>query len=94
MRRICRNSDLVARIGGEEFALILPGMTRTDATLFCESLCASVATHEWREIHADLAITVSVGVAQWDGSAELEELIHAADLQLYRAKRAGRNQVA
>lgn len=94
MRRICRNSDLVARIGGEEFALILPGMTRTDATLFCESLCASVATHEWREIHAELTITVSVGVAQWDGSAELEELIHAADMQLYRAKRAGRNQVA
>jgi diguanylate cyclase (GGDEF)-like protein len=69
MRRICRNSDLVARIGGEEFALILPGMTRTDAALFCESLCASVATHGWREIHVELAITVSVGVAQWDGTA-------------------------
>jgi diguanylate cyclase (GGDEF)-like protein len=94
MRRNCRNSDLVARIGGEEFALILPGLTRTDATLFCESLCASIAAHEWREIHPDLSITISVGIAQWDGSAELEELIHAADMQMYRAKRAGRNQVA
>lgn len=94
MRRLCRNSDLVARIGGEEFALILPGMTRTEAALFCESLCTSVAAYGWREIHQELAITISIGVAQWDGTAELEELIHAADMQLYRAKRAGRNQVA
>jgi len=94
MRRCCRHSDLVARIGGEEFALILPGMTRSDATVFCETLRAAVAAHEWREFHADLAITISIGLAQWDGSAELDELVHTADAQLYRAKRAGRNQVA
>ena len=42
----------------------------------------------------ELAITISIGLAQWDGSAELDELVHTADAQLYRAKRAGRNQVA
>jgi len=94
MRRSCRHSDLVARIGGEEFALLLPGMTRDDATAFCESLRAAVVAHDWRAIHPDLAITISIGLAQWDGSAELEELVHTADAQLYRAKRAGRNQVA
>jgi diguanylate cyclase (GGDEF)-like protein len=94
MRRNCRSSDLVARIGGEEFALILPGMNREDAARFCESLRAAVATHDWREIDAALAITVSVGVAQWDGTSEIDELVHHADTQLYRAKRAGRNQVA
>ena len=46
------------------------------------------------QFHADLAITISIGLAQWDGSAELDELVHTADAQLYRAKRAGRNQVA
>jgi diguanylate cyclase (GGDEF)-like protein len=53
-----------------------------------------LAAHDWRSIHPDLSITISIGLAQWDGSAELEELVHAADAQLYRAKRAGRNQVA
>jgi diguanylate cyclase (GGDEF)-like protein len=94
MRRVCGPSDLVARIGGEEFALILPGKTRDDASLFCESLRAAMESHEWRAIQPQLRITVSIGVAQWDGTAELQELLHAADTQLYRAKRAGRNQVA
>jgi diguanylate cyclase (GGDEF)-like protein len=94
MRRGCRPSDLISRIGGEEFAVILPGLTRADATEFCETLRASVADYEWGEIHPDLAITISIGLAQWDGSAEIDELVHAADTQLYRAKRAGRNQVA
>ena len=94
MRRHCGHSDMLARIGGEEFALILPGMTRDDATGFCETLRAAVAAHEWREMHPQLAITISIGLAQWDGSADLPELLHAADTQLYRAKRAGRNQVA
>ena len=62
--------------------------------MFCESLRAAVAAHDWREIHPDLAITISIGLAQWDGSAELDELVHTADAQLYRPSGAGRNQVA
>jgi PleD family two-component response regulator len=53
-----------------------------------------VASHHWQSLHPGLGITMSIGVAQWDGSAEIDELVNAADAQLYRAKRAGRNQVA
>ena len=94
MRRGCRPSDLVARIGGEEFALILPGLTCADAIEFCEQLRSSVDVHDWHTTHPALSISISIGVAQWDGSAERDELMNTADARLYTAKRAGRNQVA
>jgi diguanylate cyclase (GGDEF)-like protein len=94
MRSECRPSDLVARIGGEEFALILPGLSQEPGLEFCERLRACVERHDWRHVQPDLNVTLSIGLAQWDGSAEVPELLQAADIQLYRAKRAGRNQVA
>jgi diguanylate cyclase (GGDEF)-like protein len=94
MRQLCRSSDLVARIGGEEFALILPGMPRAAATDFCESMRVAVETHEWRRVHPHLRVTLSIGLAQWDGRADVAELLQSADTHLYRAKREGRNRVA
>ena len=94
MRGECRPTDLVARIGGEEFALVLPGLSQEGGLEFCERLRACVETHDWRHVQPDLKVTLSIGLAQWDGSAEVPELLQAADIQLYRAKRAGRNQVA
>lgn len=94
MGRSCKHSHLLARIGGEEFAVLLPGMTQSEARVFCEQLRADIAAQDWRTIHAGLAITISIGVAQWDGRSDLSGLVRAADTQLYCAKRAGRNQVA
>jgi diguanylate cyclase (GGDEF)-like protein len=93
MQRLVRETDLVSRIGGEEFALILPAMTRDGAIDFCNRIRGAIELHEWQRFHPDLAVTISIGLAQWDGTAEVPELLEAADTQLYRAKRAGRNQV-
>lgn len=94
MRRQCRAVDLVARIGGEEFALVLTGMTREVATGYCDLLRRAFESNDWRSIHPHLRVTLSIGISQWDGSADPAALLQAADVQLYRAKNAGRNRVA
>jgi len=94
MRQMCRGTDLVARIGGEEFALILPGMNREAARNFCENLRHSVESHNWHGVHPHLRVTLSIGLWQWDGDTDGAELLQSADTQLYQAKRTGRNRVA
>jgi diguanylate cyclase (GGDEF)-like protein len=94
MRRQCRAVDLVARIGGEEFALVLTGMTRDVAAGYCDLLRRAFESHDWRDIHPQLRVTLSIGISQWDGISEPSALLQAADVQLYCAKDAGRNRVA
>lgn len=94
MQQHCRTVDLAARIGGEEFALLLPGLDHAGAIAYCESLRLLVELHPWHEVHAGLRVTLSIGIAQWDGECGAEELLRAADLRLYDAKNSGRNRVA
>lgn len=94
MRSLCRETDLVARIGGEEFAMIFPGLARAPAVEFCETLRRAIEHHGWHAVHPRLHVTLSIGITQWDRQSGADELLHAADTQLYCAKRAGRNRVA
>lgn len=94
MRRFCKGTELLARIGGEEFAILLPGMGRDAATEFCELLRQALESHDWHSVSSDLRVTVSIGLSQWDGSTEPVELLRAADTRLYQAKKMGRNRVA
>jgi diguanylate cyclase (GGDEF)-like protein len=93
MRGLCRDGDFVARIGGEEFAMVLPGLSQAQAAQFCERLRHAIEQHHWSSLHSRLQVTLSIGIAQWDGEAGVDELLHIADTRLYDAKRAGRNRV-
>ncbi|MCW0214453.1 MAG: GGDEF domain-containing protein [Pseudonocardia sp.] len=84
-----------ARYGGEEFALVLPGRALSAAVEICETARERIAHHPWSELHPELRVTVSIGVAHAVGvPTEVEPLIGEADMLLYTAKEAGRNAVA
>jgi diguanylate cyclase (GGDEF)-like protein len=93
-----RAGDLVARFGGEEFAMLLPGTDAAVAVAMAETLRASVAGMALQSDAGEpLAVTISVGLGMADGSASSatpHQLIAHADAALYRAKRHGRDRVA
>lgn len=91
-----RKDDLLARIGGEEFAVLMPGHSLASAQAACERLRAAVEAHEFRvDGRIDpLPVTVSIGVAQWTNAmTEASDLFRSADGLLYRSKNEGRNRV-
>ncbi len=90
-----RSGDTLARIGGEEFAVIMPDTTLVGANEACERLRVAVDRHEFRlENGQPVAVTISIGLADWqDGMAELGDLMRTADRHLYEAKSTGRNRL-
>ncbi len=88
-----RTGDLAARFGGEEFVIVFASAGLPEARRICERLRREVEGHHWAGVHAQLAVTISVGVSRLAGGAEARTGLELADAALYRAKGAGRNRV-
>jgi diguanylate cyclase (GGDEF)-like protein len=92
VRARIRGTDLAARVGGEEFAILLPGSDDSGAATFADELRRDIE----REVVVEgvgWPTTASFGVAQFQERMSIETLIGAADRALYAAKAAGRNTV-
>jgi diguanylate cyclase (GGDEF)-like protein len=89
-RQSVRSTDLLGRIGGEEFAVLLPNMNRNRALAIAERIRANFA-----QAAVEVGATVSIGLAHCQDDAELDvpELLAQADQALYCAKKNGRNRV-
>ena len=94
MKAHARSDDVYCRYGGEEFLLVLPGVSERRAAERAEQLRAAMADTPVNYNGEVVAITVSFGVASFPGDARTaDELVAAADRALYAAKAAGRNRV-
>lgn len=91
--KLARPDMVAGRIGGEEFAVLMPGLDAGAARLFAEALRASLCAHSAGDLPGGLVPTTSIGVCQAEPGADLYELLNNADQALYAAKRAGRNRV-
>ena len=85
-----RESDIVARWGGEEFAILLPNTSQEDALMVAQKIRIQVASLNLHEVGQ---ITISGGVATLQDNDTQKSWFHRADTALYRAKKAGRNRV-
>jgi diguanylate cyclase (GGDEF)-like protein len=94
MTRMTQGANaLVARVGGEEFGILLPGMGSQEALAFCEALRLDISKGGLVLGSDDVSITVSIGLAEVSGREYFHNYINAADQCLYMAKHAGRNCV-
>jgi diguanylate cyclase (GGDEF)-like protein len=89
-----RNIDQVARVGGEEFLVLMPGASLDTARPAAERLREQLTADSAQFQGTSVKISVSIGIAQWaDHSEELSRLLIRVDTALYQAKAQGRNRV-
>ena len=96
LKQAARDSDVVARVGGEEFAILIPKADAKKAQRFAERLRQEVSGRCFEVFGQEIRITVSVGSASWPANAEIADqqmLLYFADQALLRAKEAGRDRV-
>jgi len=86
-----REMDLVARIGGEEFALVLPATSAADARRAAERIRSAIASESFHFEQAEIRLTVSLGLAVVAPQDDAVSILKRADKALYAAKRGGRN---
>ena len=93
LRENTRASDVLARIGGEEFLVVFADMPLSQALEVCERLRQRVERHDWDTLAPGLRVTLSVGLAHAP-PYDLATLFDSADRAMYRAKHGGRNRIA
>jgi len=95
LRPAVRVFDICARYGGDEFAILMPSSDQSSALAFAERIRQRVAEHghDTPEFGQVPAVTISVGVAVFEGAEAAETFLRRADEALYDAKSAGKNRV-
>jgi diguanylate cyclase (GGDEF)-like protein len=92
-RRRLRATDFIGRLGGEEFAVVMPGSSPQVAVAIADRIRRAFAESRVTIDGQTVGTTVSGGIASAESGEKLEQLLLAADAALYRAKANGRNRI-
>lgn len=87
-----RPADCIARVGGEEFAAILPETNAAQAMKMCEALLEQIRAEAFVQEEKTIRFTISVGIAQLQSQETAEQWVKRADVALYESKNGGRNR--
>ncbi len=90
VKDIIRSSDVFARWGGDEFAILLPNTAKSEAVDLVERIRSVISTHYFDQVGY---ISCSFGIASFDEANDMNELLIIVDNKLYQAKRNGKNEV-
>ncbi|MPM79746.1 putative diguanylate cyclase DgcC [bioreactor metagenome] len=91
MKKQLRNSDTIARWGGDEFVILLPNVSLETALLLLERVKLAVSQID---LHSGAVVSCSYGVVEMGPESTYQQMLSDADTQMYRAKRAGKGQNA
>jgi diguanylate cyclase (GGDEF)-like protein len=93
---VARRSDIIGRLGGEEFAMVLPSTSASEAVEFSERLHEAINKAVLKYNGSAIKYTVSIGLAEFTSESvhSVDDLLAQADVALYQAKQAGRNRTA
>jgi two-component system, cell cycle response regulator len=95
LRAVIRTGDLLCRLGGEEFVMVMPGADAENAAGIAERARLAIEQEDFAvgSSSPPISITASIGLAELGEDQDWRELYHRADQALYRAKTEGRNRV-
>jgi diguanylate cyclase (GGDEF)-like protein len=93
LRSRMRETDVLARIGGDEFAIVLSHCDVREATVVAEAIGKAIREHAWNDDDDEVRATASIGIVMFEGrrSTTLAALLSRADTALYAAKAGGRD---
>jgi len=94
LKESIRDTDLAARIGGEEFCIVFPNTNIEISISLANKLRQSVATHGFHTQSGSIDVTISIGVSEHTGNMSHSDTFKAADQALYQSKKQGRNRVS